>query len=180
MKLIKTAIEGVCIIRNLKKSDIRGAFTKIFNEDSFKEANLAFEFKESFYSINKKNVIRGMHFQKPPHDHEKLIYVPQGNLLDVLLDLRKKSKTFGEYITISLSDKDNKSIYIPKGLAHGFKSLKENTIMIYNVTSVYNSKSDSGIRFDSFGFDWNTEDAIISSRDLSLPPFSVFNLSNPF
>ena len=104
-----------------------------------------------------------MHFQLPPHDHEKLVYVPKGSVLDVIIDLRKKSKTYKQHICVKLSDKNKKSIFIPKGLAHGFKSMKDGTVTIYNVTSEYSADFDSGIKFDSFGFDWKCKNFIISN-----------------
>jgi dTDP-4-dehydrorhamnose 3,5-epimerase/CDP-3, 6-dideoxy-D-glycero-D-glycero-4-hexulose-5-epimerase len=121
-----------------------------------------------------------MHFQLPPNDHEKLVYVPKGEIMDVVLDLRKNSKTFGEYINILLSSNNHRSIYISKGLAHGFKSRINNTITVYNVSSVYNKNSDYGIRYNSFGYNWNIKNPIISLRDNSFITFNNFKKNNPF
>lgn len=172
MTIEKTHLEGVFIINNFNAFDDRGMFVKTFNKSNFQDLNLDFEIRESYFSVSKKNVIRGMHFQLPPHGHEKLVYVPQGAILDVVIDLRKNSNTYGKYISLELSDQNKKSIFIPKGLAHGFKSLEDNTITVYNVSAEYNPAADTGISYDSFGFDWQIEKPIISDRDSKL---NVFN-----
>ena len=178
MTIEKTKIEGVYIINNWNVIDDRGLFVKIFNKKQFQESGINFEIKESYYSISKKDVIRGMHFQLPPHDHEKLVYVPLGEIIDVVIDLRKKSATYKEYITVKLTADNKKSIFIPKGLAHGFKSLKDDTITVYNVATEYKSKSDCGIKYNSFDFDWEIINPIVSLRDSSLVNLDNFN--SPF
>jgi dTDP-4-dehydrorhamnose 3,5-epimerase len=178
MKLEETILEGVYIIDNFNASDNRGLFAKTFNKNLFNENNLDFEIRESYYSVSNKNVIRGMHFQLPPHDHEKLVNVPKGSIIDVVIDLRKESKTFKQFISVELSDKNKKSIYIPKGLAHGFKSLEIDTITVYNVGNEYYRQSDYGIKYNSFEFDWGTVNPIISERDNSLE--SLNNFKTPF
>jgi dTDP-4-dehydrorhamnose 3,5-epimerase len=174
MKIERTEIEGVYIIDNFNAADDRGLFVKTFNSNSFKENNLDFKIRESYYSVSKKNVIRGMHFQLPPHDHEKLVYVPKGSILDVVVDLRKKSKTYKKFISVTLSGENKKSIFIPKGLAHGFKSLENDTITVYNVATEYNPIADMGIKFDSFGFNWETEEPMVSERDSAFDFFNEF------
>jgi dTDP-4-dehydrorhamnose 3,5-epimerase/CDP-3, 6-dideoxy-D-glycero-D-glycero-4-hexulose-5-epimerase len=180
MKIERTEIEGVFIIDNFNATDGRGSFIKTFNSNTFKDNRLDFEIRESYYSVSKKNVIRGMHFQLPNNDHEKLVYVPRGSILDVIVDLRKKSQTYKQHISINLSDKNKKSIYIPKGLAHGFKSLENETITVYNVATEYSAASDMGIKYDSFGFDWEVDKPILSARDLSFNTLEDFNDINPF
>jgi len=181
MKTITPAsIEGVYIIENFNALDERGLFVKTFNTNFLKQNDFDFQINESYYSISNKNVIRGMHFQLPPDDHQKLVYVIAGSVIDVVLDLRKESKTYKQYITIELSDKNYRSIYIPKGLAHGFKSLEDNTIMMYNVGTTYNPTSDAGIYYDSFGFNWGIVEPILSKRDLSFPTLDNFSTINPF
>jgi len=180
MKVERTEIEGVYVITNFNAKDDRGLFVKTFNKNTFNKNNLDFEIKESYYSVSNKNVIRGMHFQLPPHDHEKLVYVAKGSILDVIVDLRKKSKTYKQHVSINLSEENKKSIFIPKGLAHGFKCLEDGTITVYNVSSEYNFESDRGVKFDSFGFDWNSIDPIVSDRDNSLPKLKVFLEKNLF
>jgi dTDP-4-dehydrorhamnose 3,5-epimerase len=172
MTIEKTHLEGVYIINNFSTIDDRGMFVKTYNKGAFQDLNLDFEIRESFFSVSKKNVIRGMHFQLPPFDHEKLVFVPKGSLIDVVVDLRKKSSTYKKFISVELSEGNRKSIFIPKGLAHGFKSLEDNTITVYNVSSEYNPKADAGISYDSFGFDWQIKKPIISDRDSK---FDMFN-----
>lgn len=174
MEIIKTEIEGVFIIKNKIFQDERGKFIKIYPKEEFKKMGLSTEFEESYFSVSNKNVIRGMHFQLPPFDHEKLVYVSKGKVLDVILDLRKNSKTLGKAISIELSEENGYSVYIPKGLAHGFKSLEDGTIMTYNVTTVYNQQSDYGIRWNSFSFDWELEEPVMSERDKNFEGLEEF------
>jgi dTDP-4-dehydrorhamnose 3,5-epimerase/CDP-3, 6-dideoxy-D-glycero-D-glycero-4-hexulose-5-epimerase len=116
-----------------------------------------------------------MHFQTPPMDHVKLVYVIAGKIHDVCLDLRSNSKTFGKYFDCMLSGDDSYYLYIPKGIAHGFASLEDNTVVHYAQTSCYSQEHDSGIRYDSFGFIWNVRDPIVSDRDKSFPAFADFH-----
>lgn len=174
MEIINTKIKGLYIIKNNILKDDRGSFVKIFNFDEFKKLNLCKNFKESYYSISKKDVIRGMHFQKPPFDHEKLVYVNKGSILDVVVDLRKNSNSFGEFVSIDISDKNGVSVYIPRGCAHGFLSLEDNSIVIYNVSTVYSKEHDTGIKYDSFGMEWGIKEPIISNRDLSFESLSAY------
>ncbi len=180
MKLVETELQGVYIIENFFASDERGSFTKTFNKNFFEKNALCTKFEESYFSTSNKNVIRGMHFQLPPFDHEKLVYVAKGEVLDVILDLRKDSTTYGKSISVNISSENKKSVYIPKGLAHGFKSLQDDTIMVYNVATVYNQQCDSGVHYNSFGFDWEVENPIVSQRDCLLKSFEEFKTDNPF
>ena len=180
MTVESTILEGVYIITNFNVNDDRGLFVKTFNKNTFKENNLDFKIRESFYSISNKNVIRGMHFQLPPNDHEKLVYVPKGSIIDVVIDLRKESKTFKKFISVELSDENKRSIFIPKGLAHGFKSLNNDTITVYNVSTEYDEKSDQGIIYNSFGYNWNVKDPLLSERDKTFLSLNDFLTNNPF
>jgi dTDP-4-dehydrorhamnose 3,5-epimerase/CDP-3, 6-dideoxy-D-glycero-D-glycero-4-hexulose-5-epimerase len=146
----------------------------------FQELNIDFEIRESYFSISKKNVIRGMHFQLPPFDHEKLVFVPKGAILDVVVDLRQKSSTYLQHISVELTEQNKKSIYIPKGLAHGFKSLQDYTITVYNVATEYNPTSDAGIHYNSLGFDWQLNNPILSKRDEEFETLVQFCDKNPF
>ena len=160
MEIIKTKLEGVYIIKNKIFSDNRGKFIKIYHEEEFKKLGLCTDFKESYFSISNKNVIRGMHLQLPPMDHEKLVYVTKGKVKDIIVDLRTNSKTRGEYIEVELSEENGYSVYIPKGLAHGFRAIEDNTITVYNVATVYNQECHYGIKYDSFGYGWSIENPI--------------------
>ena len=176
----KTPIEGLFVVRNFQASDDRGCFVKTFNMSLFKENEIEFCSAESYYSKSKLNVIRGMHFQTPPHDHQKLVYVTSGRILDVVVDLRSNSSTYQKCFSIELSENNATSLFLPKGIAHGFLSLSENTTTVYNVSSVYEMNSDSGIRYDSFGFDWGIENPIVSERDQNFMSMDEFCRNNLF
>jgi len=178
MKIIEKNISGLKILEPRVFEDSRGKFIKTFTNDFFIENNLDIHIKETYYSISHKDVIRGMHFQTPPYEHIKLVYVPAGKIIDVVLDIRRKSATFGEYFSCELSSDNGKVLIIPKGLAHGFKSLEDNTNVTYMQTTCYAPNNDGGIRYDSFGFDWENESRKLSHRDESFPTLEEFD--SPF
>lgn len=178
MRLEKTLINGLYLINQFNVLDDRGNFVKIFHEPSFIGNEINFNVKESYYSISKKNVIRGMHFQTPPHEHEKLVYVSSGAITDVVIDLRKESPTYKKHLAFELSAKNKRGIYIPKGCAHGFLSLMDESCVVYMVSSPYSEYSDSGILYNSFGYDWGIDHPIISSRDMKFPFLESFD--SPF
>lgn len=165
MKIISTEFEDIKIIENNYSKDERGDFIKVFNDVEFISMGLQTEYKETYYSISKKDVIRGMHFQIPPYDHEKLVHVIAGSIVDVIVDLRVESPDYKKHIAIPLSSEKHQSIYIPKGFAHGFRALVDHTVMLYQVASGYHPNSDSGIAYNSIGFDWGIETPILSKRD---------------
>jgi dTDP-4-dehydrorhamnose 3,5-epimerase len=177
-KFKKTNIHDCYEIFSELYKDNRGKFVKIFNELKFKKFNLNFTFTEQYYSISKPNVLRGFHFQVPPYDHAKLIYCISGEVLDVILDLRVGSPTYGKYHSIKLSEKKANIIYIGKGIAHAFTTYKKTSTLIYNLTSVYNPKHDKGVLWNSVGFKWPNPKPIISKRDRSLIRFKDFK--SPF
>lgn len=160
-----TDIDGAFVIENKQFKDNRGVFVKTFHENIFRSHGLETNFQESFYSVSKNNVLRGMHFQLPPQDHSKLIYVVNGKILDVALDVRKTSKTFGRFVAVELSVDNGMSLYLAKGFAHGYMTLSENATVVYMTTTVHSPEHDTGIRWDSFGFDWGSKTPIVSDRD---------------
>ncbi|PLY06389.1 MAG: dTDP-4-dehydrorhamnose 3,5-epimerase [Arcobacter sp.] len=174
MKIINTPIEGLKIFEPRIFEDIRGKFVKTFTNDFFIENGLNIDIKETYYTISHKDVIRGMHFQTPPHDYIKLVYVPSGSILDVVLDIRENSPTYGEYFSIKLSSENRKILIIPIGLAHGFKSLENNTNVTYMQTTCYSPSNDDGIKYDSFDFNWESINPKLSDRDLSFQNFNNF------
>ena len=115
-----------------------------------------------------------MHFHLPPKDHAKLVYVTSGSILDVVLDLRKKSPTYGKYVQVELSQENHRMMYIPSGCAHGFLSLENKTCTVYLQTGMYSQKHDTGLLHDSFGMDWDIVKPIISKRDKSFISFKDF------
>lgn len=180
MKLVKTSLDDLLILKTDCFQDNRGLFQKTFNCDFFKENNLATDFKEFYYSISKKNIIRGMHFQTPPFDHVKIVYVSFGSILDVVVDLRKNSPTVGEVFSIKLDNISGDYLYIPKGFAHGFKALTDDTVVNYAQTSCYSKDNDCGVLYSSIGFDWQEDNPVISDRDLSFPDLKTFSERSPF
>lgn len=158
--------------------DTRGGFTKIFQNSIWQNKGLDFQLRESYFSKSDKDVVRGMHFQIPPHEHHKIVYCPQGCFLDVVLDLRTHSSTYGQSISCLLSATNHKALFIPKGCAHGFKSLDANTLTTYLVSSEYNPDADRGIAWDSFDFDWGIDQPTLSSRDAKFEAFKDFQ--SPF
>lgn len=174
MNISETELKGVYIITPPIYSDNRGQFIKTFHIDTLKDARIDMIVRESFYSISHKNVIRGMHFQTPPQDHSKIVYCPAGAIRDVVLDIRRNSPTYGKTISIELTPENGKVIYIPSGFAHGFLSLKDNSITTYLQSTVRSPEHEGGIRSDSFGFDWGIPGPILSSRDQSFPALSDY------
>ena len=171
---------GCFVIQLDRKLDRRGSFLKEFNYSHFLNLGIDFEIKEVFSSISNKNVIRGMHFQVPLKDNHKIIYCFKGSLNDVLIDLRPNSSTYLKTFNIKLSSDDDLMIIIPRGIAHGFLSLEDNTEILYLTSSEYSIDHDSGIRYNSFSFDWNCENPIVSDRDKNLANLKDFCKNNPF
>jgi dTDP-4-dehydrorhamnose 3,5-epimerase len=165
MIISATNIPEVKLIDFTRHQDMRGAFVKTFHSSSFKEHGIDFELKESFYSVSHKNVIRGMHFHHEPFAHAKIVFCTSGSILDVALDLRKDSATFGKYVSQELSAHNHLGLYIPVGFAHGFLSLQDNSTTVYFVDGEYNQAADDGIMYNSFGFEWPVEQPIINTRD---------------
>ncbi|WP_433833731.1 dTDP-4-dehydrorhamnose 3,5-epimerase family protein [Flavobacterium anhuiense] len=172
MKIVTTKFKDLYVLEYNSFKDNRGEFVKTIHKETFLESKLEWEFKESFYSVSHKNVFRGMHFQYAPNDHQKLVYVVKGSIIDIILDLRSQSETFGQYFTIELSDTNRKGIYIGKGFAHGFISQEDDTIVEYHTTTVQDKDSEGGVRYDSFGFKITVNDPIISERDQSFDKFN--------
>jgi dTDP-4-dehydrorhamnose 3,5-epimerase len=134
VNIISTKIEGVYLIKPKIFNDDRGSFFESFNMKVFqKETNQKINFVQDNQSVSSKNILRGLHFQKPPHAQAKLVRVIKGSVLDVVVDLRKKSKTYGKYILEELSEYNNHQLFLPKGMAHGFLTLEDNTFLPINV-----------------------------------------------
>lgn len=171
-------LNGAKILTLPSSQDIRGSFVKTFHESSLAKYDIFFTLRESYFSLSKKDVIRGMHFQLPPWEHSKIVFCPQGAILDVIVDLRKDSPTFRQFYTQELSAENHKAYYIPKGFAHGFKSLTDDAMTYYLVSSEYSQPHDTGIRYDTIGFDWGVADPVLSARDMSF--VSLQDFDSPF
>lgn len=168
MQKIGTDFKDLYILQSKIFSDDRGSFIKTYNQSIFKNLNIDIDIKERYFSVSQKNVIRGMHFQAPPDDHVKLVNVLYGSIIDVVLDIRSKSETYGNYFKLKLSANDGKTLYIPAGFAHGFLALEDNTVVEYNQTTEYAPDNDTGIHYNSFGYNWEVKNPIVSDRDKSL------------
>lgn len=178
MKLVETEMQGLYLIETFLKSDSRGTFGKVYNKNVFQNKGIIPNFEEFFYSFSKKNVIRGMHFQEPPYAHEKLVFVIKGAIKDVVLDIRKNSLTYGDYYEVELSGENQRALFISKGFAHGFAAYEYENIVCYLTSSVYSKKHDSGIAWNSFGYDWKIKNPIISNKDKNLLPLKKYD--SPF
>jgi dTDP-4-dehydrorhamnose 3,5-epimerase/CDP-3, 6-dideoxy-D-glycero-D-glycero-4-hexulose-5-epimerase len=174
LKAVREILPGCFLLQPARVEDHRGAFVKTFHEELFRELGLRFETREEFYSISRKNVLRGMHFQAPPHDHEKLVYCLRGRVLDVVLDLRE-GPGFGRAACVELSGENRMEAFIPRGVAHGFLALSDEAQLLYKTSSVHAPAFDMGVRWDGFGFDWGVRDPIVSPRDNAHPTLAAFN-----
>ena len=178
MKINKTFIEDLLIIEPQLFKDDRGFFYESYNKNNL-DINIVFV--QDNESKSYKGVIRGLHFQAPPFEQTKLVRCVSGNILDVAVDLRTNSKTYGKSFSIELSSENNKQLFIPKGFAHGFQVLSETAIVNYKVDNFYNPKSDSGIIWNDkdLSIDWNLDlKPILSKKDLKLISFK--ELKSPF
>ena len=178
LKLLPAELAGVFVLQPKIFTDQRGTFVKTYHADIFREAGLDFTPREEFFSISHKNVVRGMHFQSPPAAQDKLVYCPVGKVLDVVMDLRPGSRTFGGTFARELSAENREMLYIPVGCAHGFLSLAEDTIMVYQTSTVHSPTQDAGILWNSIGFDWPVKNPILSARDQAFPTLNQFQ--SPF
>ena len=181
MKLISEPLPGVKILQPFVAEDDRGSFVKPFHEDQLADHGIVIHLREEFYSTSNAHVIRGMHFQVPPHAHQKLVYCITGKVLDVLLDLRKCSPTYGKSAAFELSASNRHVVYIPVGLAHGFMSLENRSCLIYKTDAVHAPDHDCGLLWNSFGFEWPLATGLvpsISTRDATHPAFAGFE--SPF
>ncbi|NUZ08202.1 dTDP-4-dehydrorhamnose 3,5-epimerase family protein [Piscinibacter koreensis] len=183
MEFADELLPGARFVRLKRFDDARGSFVKTFSRSLF-EAAIAgmpggepFELSEEFYSTSARDVIRGMHFQVPPHDHVKLVYCASGAVLDVLVDLRR-GPGYGKVASVRLDAAAPSLLVIPKGVAHGFRSLTDDSLMVYKTSTEHSPAHDQGIRWDSLDFAWDCPAPVISARDRAHPPLAEFE--SPF
>jgi len=176
MKIIPTPLKGLLVIEPRIATDERGFFFESFNDRLMSEHGISDRFVQDNQSVSKKNVLRGLHFQKPPFEQGKLVRVVSGSVLDVVVDIRSDSETFGKHFTAELSGKNNKMMWIPAGFAHGFLALEDDTVFLYKVTQYYEPASEGGILYNDpeLNIDWRVSDPVISKKDKVLPTFSEF------
>lgn len=169
-----TAIPGVKILTPKRFDDGRGFFSEVYNRKRYEEAGLKLDFVQDNHSLSERaGTIRGLHFQTPPFAQDKLVRVVRGRILDVTVDLRKSSPTFGQHVAVELSAEDWRQLLVPIGLAHGFCTLEPNTEVLYKVTNYYSAAHDCGLAFDdpALGIEWPValSDAFLSEKDRKHP-----------
>ena len=178
MNFEKTEIEGLTIITPDLFKDDRGIFMETFHRDVFEKNGLPTHFAQDNLSVSKKHVLRGLHFQKPPYAQGKLVNVVRGAALDVAVDLRKNSPTFGKWKSVLLTEDNRLIFWIPEGFAHGFVALEDNTVFQYKCTNVYCKESEGSIRWNDpdLNIDWGVSNPILSEKDAATPLFKNNNL----
>lgn len=175
MRIEETGIPGCVIVIGDRRADARGWFLKTFHADMFAALGLRTDWREDYVSASQRDVVRGLHFQRPPHHHAKLATCVTGAVTDVLVDLRRGSPTYGQHRAVQLDGGSARSVYMPSGIAHGFVSRADDSLMAYKVTSVHDADSDAGIAWDSIGFDWTVAAPLLSDRDRGFPRLQDFD-----
>lgn len=178
MKFSELDIPGCYLIDPFYQEDARGCFMKTFHSGEFQRHGLPLSLKEEFISISRKNVLRGMHFQIPPEDQDKLIYCLNGTVLDGFVDLRRGSPAYKKSQTITLSGRNRKILFLPRGIAHGFFTLSDEATMVYKTSSLHHPRFDTGISWRSCGIQWPSQHPVLSDRDKGFPDLNAFN--SPF
>lgn len=173
MEFKKLALSGLVEITPRIFHDERGLFFETFNNKVFKENGLNVDFLQDNQSFSKKGVVRGLHFQNAPYAQGKLVRVISGMVLDVVVDIRKDSATYGQHLKVVLDASRNNMLYVPEGFAHGFTAL-EDTVFVYKCTNIYNKEAESGILWNDpvLNIDWEMEEPIVSEKDQYLPLFT--------
>jgi dTDP-4-dehydrorhamnose 3,5-epimerase len=182
MNVTTTAIEGLLIIEPRVFKDDRGYFYESYSKQKFEEAGIHADFIQDNQSFSQKGTLRGLHGQADPYAQGKLVRVIQGRVLDVAVDIRKSSATYGQHVTIELSGDNHKQFWVPPGFLHGFVTLEDNTIFTYKVTNYYNKESEIGVIWNdpalAIGWGVNETEVLLSPKDELLPSFADFK--SPF
>ena len=177
MKIIDTKINGLFLIKPNIYEDERGYFFESFNQNIFdKRIVEKVNFVQDNQSLSSKNILRGLHFQKPPHGQSKLVSVIKGSVLDVVVDIRKNSNTFGQYVMEELTEFNHHQLYIPVGMAHGFLALEDQTIFTYKCYNFYHKESEDSILWNDkdLNINWPNINPILSEKDKNAKKFSSF------
>jgi dTDP-4-dehydrorhamnose 3,5-epimerase len=167
MEVIKTEIDGLLIVKPAVFPDKRGYFFESYNKGKYVKGGIDVDFVQDNVSFSQKNVLRGLHFQNPPHAQAKLVSVLRGAVLDVAVDIRKNSPTYGKYYSVLLSEENKLQFFLPAGFAHGFLTLEDNTLFSYKCSNLYNKESEGSILWNDseLGIDWQVENPIVSPKD---------------
>jgi dTDP-4-dehydrorhamnose 3,5-epimerase len=176
MQLIDTPLLDAKVIIPKIFEDERGYFYESFNAQNFKDHVGNFDFVQDNQSLSQKGVLRGLHFQNPPYEQGKLVRVLAGSVLDVIVDIRKNSLTYGKHFSYVLCATKKHALWVPPGFAHGFLTLEDQTVFFYKVTNYYNKESEGCIAFNdsNLGIDWGVENPILSEKDKNASAFSTF------
>jgi dTDP-4-dehydrorhamnose 3,5-epimerase len=177
MQVIETEIPGVKVLVPKKFGDHRGFFSEVFSRKAAAEAGIAAEFVQDNHSLSaEKGVVRGLHYQIAPMAQDKLVRVIRGAVLDVAMDIRRGSPTFGRHVAVELSAENWKQLFVPAGFAHGFVTLQPNTEVLYKVTNYYSAAHERGIRWNDpkLGIAWGVDEnsAVLSEKDRKNPPLA--------
>ena len=182
MTVIETKIPGVLIIEPKVFKDSRGYFFESYSEQRYKEAGIRADFVQDNESCSTRGVMRGLHFQRPPFTQAKLVRCVQGTVLDVAVDIRKGSPTYGQHVAVELSEENHRQFFVPRGFAHGFAVLSPVAVFQYKCDNYYAPQADGGISIldESLGIDWRipVADAILSEKDTKHLPLKDFD--SPF
>ena len=175
----ETFIKDLVVLTPDVFEDARGYFFEGYNKNKFSAIGIDIDFVQDNQSFSQRGTLRGLHYQNPPFAQTKLVRVLQGEIMDVAVDLRKDSPTYGQHFTIRLSSENKKQLLVPQGFAHGFSVLSETAVVLYKCDQFYNKASEGGIRFDdpTLAIDWGMDfkDAIVSDKDVVLPSFEACN-----
>lgn len=181
MNVEKFTIEGLVLITTRQFKDERGYFFESYNQKQLNEViGIDLPFVQDNVSVSKKGVIRGLHLQAPPFGQGKLVRVLKGSVIDVAVDIRKDSPTYGQHVEVLLSAENGRQFWVPEGFAHGFSVLEDDTVFSYKCTNYYNPGAEMGIRFDDpdLSINWQVENKIVNIKDGELP--FLVNFASPF
>lgn len=179
MQIETTALQGVLILTPRRFGDARGWFCETFNAGRMAEAGIDIGFVQDNHSFSAaKGTLRGLHYQKPPHAQDKLVRCSRGAILDVAVDARVGSATYGQWVGVELTAENGRQLLVPKGFLHGFVTLTDDTEVQYKCSDVYAPDCDGGVRWDSLGIDWGVTDPVLSDKDKVAPAFDAWQ--SPF
>lgn len=174
MRFEECSIPGCWVITPAILADARGRFVKTFRSDAFAERGLVGAHAEEYFTLSRRGVLRGLHFQVPPHEYAKLVCCVSGEAFDAILDLRAGSPTYGRHETFVLSGDGMRTLYLPPGIAHGFYVTGNHAILHYTVSAVHAPEYDRGVLWNSAGIRWPDPKPVVSERDARHPPLSAF------
>ena len=180
MKIIDEQLEGLFVLQPIVYGDERGYFFESFRDDFCRQIGVKKAFVQDNQSLSSKNILRGLHFQAPPFAQGKFVSVVRGSVLDVVVDIRKNSKTYGQHVAIELNENNHTAMYIPEGFAHGFYTLLDNTLFTYKCSDYYHPESEGGLAWycPELGIDWGAQNPILSQKDKINPMLKDFK--SPF